>query len=81
MKGMSFSQLPFKLCKTFYSFKKVEKSVFVDKINPNIGNFSLLQICVFKLDYFTKVSHILNHIRQWTKLDEIKIDHSFFTQM
>jgi hypothetical protein len=51
MKGMSFSQLPFKLCKTLYRLKKVEKRVFVDKINPNIGNFSLLQICVFKLGF------------------------------
>jgi hypothetical protein len=81
MKGMSFSQLPFKLRNTFYSFKKVEKSVFVNKINLDIGNFSLLQIYVFKLGFFTKFSHIFNHIKQWTKLDVIKIDNSFLTQM
>jgi hypothetical protein len=67
MKGMSFSQLPFKLCKSFYSLKKVEKMFLSIKINPNIGNFSLLQIGVFKLGFLFLVIFliILDNGQNW----------------
>jgi hypothetical protein len=56
---MSFSQLPLKLCKTFYRLKKVENFVFIDNINPDIGNFSLLQIYVFKLVFLLSLVNFL----------------------
>jgi hypothetical protein len=48
---------------------------------PTNKKHTLLQICVFKLVFKTKSDHIFNHIKQWKKLDVIKTNKCFLTQM